>query len=61
MLKRAFFLFLLMLMSNILFAQKVQIDAERWITKSLVVYIFRTKRYTIILLALPGVRLIIVL
>jgi hypothetical protein len=35
MLKRGLFLLLLMLMGNVLFAQKVQLDAERWITKSL--------------------------
>jgi hypothetical protein len=44
MLKRAFSLFLLMLMSNILFAQKVQIDAERWITKSLGSLYFSDKK-----------------
>ncbi|MEN0054813.1 MAG: DUF6438 domain-containing protein [Mucilaginibacter sp.] len=35
MLKRGLFLWLLMLTGNILFAQKVQLDAERWVTKSL--------------------------
>lgn len=44
MLKRGLFLLLLASMSNMLFAQKVQLDAERWISKSLASLYFSDKK-----------------